>query len=55
LDRLHPRLAAWYRGLATDPRWSREVDPGPTVSRRIAKTRAEHARAGATLSAVAGF
>lgn len=55
LDRLNPRVAAWYRGLASDPRWSREVDPGPVVSERIAKTRAEHARTGATLSSVAGF
>ncbi|MBL6599631.1 MAG: glutathione S-transferase family protein [Alphaproteobacteria bacterium] len=54
-DRLHPRLAAWYRGLTSDSRWSREVDPGPVVSERIAKTRAEHEKTGATLSAVAGF
>lgn len=55
LEQLHPRVDAWYRGLASDPRWAREVDPGPVVSERIVKTRAEQEKTGATLSAVAGF
>lgn len=55
LERLHPRVDAWYRALAADPRWSREVDPSPVVSERIAKTRAGHEEVGATLSKVAGF
>jgi glutathione S-transferase len=55
LARLHPRVDAWYRALAADPRWSREVDPGPTLSQRIARTRAAQEQSGATLVTIAGF
>ena len=55
LKRLHPKVDAWYRGLAEDPHWSREVDPGAEVSERIAKTRAAHEKSGKTLSTIAGF
>lgn len=55
LARLHPGVDAWYRRLAEDKRWAREVDPGPEVSERIAKTRAALDRSGVTLAKVADF
>jgi glutathione S-transferase len=52
---LHPRLEAWYRRLAGNPLWAREVDPGPMLAQRIRETRDAQERDGTTLGAVAGF
>lgn len=52
---LHPRLQTWYRGLAVDPLWVQEVDPGPALAQRIREIRGANERGGTTLAAVAGF
>lgn len=52
---LHPRVDAWYRGLAREPLWAREVDPGPRLTQRFSEIRAAQKRDGTTLSSVAGF
>jgi glutathione S-transferase len=52
---LHPRIEAWYRGLAADPLWAGEVDPGPVLANRIKDNRDAQVRSHATLARVAGF
>ncbi len=55
LARLHPKVDAWFRALAGDQRWSREVDPGPVVGERIARVREAREKSGVTIASVAGF
>jgi hypothetical protein len=51
----HPRLDAWYNGLAANPDWNWGVDPGAAVNVRLAKIREAHYAAGVTLCAAVGF
>ena len=55
LGSLHPRVDAWYRALAADPTWEREVAPGQALKQRIDASRRSQQETGATLGAVAGF
>ncbi|MDE0810193.1 MAG: hypothetical protein OSB69_12835, partial [Alphaproteobacteria bacterium] len=51
----HSRLDTWNNGLAANPDWNWEVDPGAAVNVRLAKIREARYAAGVTLSAAVGF
>lgn len=55
LQRLHPRLAAWFADLMARPEFAEEVALPPAVEEAFATTRKAHAEAGQSLEAVAGF
>ncbi|MFP6747495.1 MAG: glutathione S-transferase family protein [Alphaproteobacteria bacterium] len=53
--RLHPRVHAWRRALAEDPRFAREVEPPPAVRETIAANHAAWTEADTTFTDVTGF
>ena len=55
LERLHPRLAAWFADLTARPDFAKEIALPPPVEAAFAATRKAHAEAGQSLEAVAGF
>ena len=55
LERLHPRVDAWYRDLLADPVWLSEVEPTPIIARHVQSVRTRNELAGVDLVAMAGF
>ena len=55
LERLHPRLAAWFADLMARPEFAKEVALPPPVQEAFAATRKAQAAAGQSLETVAGF
>jgi glutathione S-transferase len=55
LERLHPRVHAWFEKLAARPEFAKEVAMPPEVMQRLEATRRAHAEAGKSLEMVAGF
>ncbi len=55
LQRLHPRLAAWFADLTARPEFAKEIALPPPVEAAFAATRMAHAEAGQSLEAVAGL
>lgn len=55
LERLQPRLAAWFADLMARPEFAKEVALPPPVAAAFAATREAQTAAGQSLVAVAGF
>ncbi|MEQ8335448.1 glutathione S-transferase family protein [Nisaea sp.] len=55
LQRLHPRLDAWFAACCATPGWEEEVAPPPALAERIAAVRARQQADGKTMAAVMGL
>ena len=55
IARLHPRIDRWFATLRARPEFAKEIGLPPPVQERFETTRREHAKAGKSLEAVAGW
>ncbi len=55
IARLHPRVDRWFARLRERPEFAREIELPSPLKQRFEATRREHAKAGKSLEAVAGF